>query len=298
MSNKKVSVIIPFYNGVGWLHEAVDSVLNQTYNNFEIIIVNDGSPEDVSGFLEKYKERINYVFKENGGPAAARNLALKMATGSYIAFLDADDIWLPTKTEKQIAFMEEKNIVWSHTGFYNWYPEDNKLILKNNSRDHGNVFVQSFMSLRANTPAIIIKKECLDEHPEFFFYEDMRYSEDSSLWSKISYHYPLGLLKEPLIKVRQRGTNADLFSLIRYESKVSIYSKIKQRVYSDIPKFVLFIYKIYIFQNNILEFMKDSWKVKKPTLEFIGKIFWTFPFILERIYLKIITFNKNNAFTK
>lgn len=298
MTKKKVSVIIPFYNGVGWLYEAVDSILSQTYDNFEIIVINDGSPEDVSGFLEKYKEKIIYRFKENAGPAAARNLALKLATGDYIAFLDADDIWLPTKTEKQIAFMEETGLEWSHTGYFNWFPEDDKLVHKDNSRDHGNVYVQSFISLRASTPAIIIRRECFLNHAEFFFFEDMRFSEDSSLWSKISYHYPLGLLKEPLIKVRQRGTNADLFSLIRFQSKTSIYSKIKEGVYKDIPKFVILIYQIYILQSHVLNFLSTKLKIGKDVLEFIGKVFWAFPFILERIYLKIITFNKDNTFVK
>ena len=102
---KKVSVIIPFYNGITRLSEAVQSAINQTYNNLEIIIVNDGSPEDVSDFLEKYGDDIKYFYKENGGPASARNFAIQKATGDYIAFLDSDDIWLPTKTEKQIQFI-------------------------------------------------------------------------------------------------------------------------------------------------------------------------------------------------
>src|SRR5690554_2836035 len=100
---KKVSVIIPFYNGVEWLCEAVQSVLDQTYKNFEIIVVNDGSPEDVSGLLSKYGNKIIYRYKENGCAATARNLAMEIATGEYLAFLDSDDLWLPAKTEKQIA---------------------------------------------------------------------------------------------------------------------------------------------------------------------------------------------------
>lgn len=73
--NKKVSVIIPFYNGVEWLSEAVQSVLNQTYNNIEIIVINDGSPENIDGFLKKFGDKIIYKYKENGGAATARNLA-------------------------------------------------------------------------------------------------------------------------------------------------------------------------------------------------------------------------------
>ena len=72
MSSVKVSVIVPFYSQVDWLIEAVDSVFNQTFTDFEIIVINDGSNEDISTFLDKYNDRIIYKWKENGGPGSAR----------------------------------------------------------------------------------------------------------------------------------------------------------------------------------------------------------------------------------
>ena len=90
-----VSVIIPFYNETGWLSEAIESVLRQTYPIHEIIVINDGSKEDVSALLNLYEGKIKYFYKENGGPSSARNLGINLATGDYLSFLDSDDVWLP-----------------------------------------------------------------------------------------------------------------------------------------------------------------------------------------------------------
>ena len=100
--DKTVSVVIPFYANANWLCEAVDSVLAQTYGNYEIIVVNDGSKEDVSDFLKKYGDKIKYYEKENGGAASARNEGIKRAEGDYIAFLDSDDLWTPQKLSVQL----------------------------------------------------------------------------------------------------------------------------------------------------------------------------------------------------
>lgn len=284
--NPLVSVVIPFYNRVDWLGEAIESVLNQTYDNFEIIVVNDGSTEKMDDFLYKYGDKIIYRYKENGGAATARNLALEIATGEFIAFLDSDDVWLPEKTEKQIAFMNESNVMWSHTAYYNWYPEKDKLILNYNSRDYDNVYLQSFVSLRTPTPAIIVKKECFDKHPEFRFPEDMRKAQDSALWSKIAYLYPLGLVNKPFIKVRQRGTNADTSSLIRFNVKTTIYKKIKEGFYKEVTTQILMILKLYVAGNYILNYLSKKFKFNKKTLEFTGKLLWILPFFMERIYLR------------
>lgn len=295
---KKVSVIIPFYNRVDWLCEAVQSVLDQTYKNFEIIVVNDGSPENVDDFLSKYGDKIIYRYKENGGAATARNLAMEIATGEYLAFLDSDDIWLPTKTEKQIAFMEERNILWSHTGYFNFYPDTKKNILKNNSRHYGEVYLQSFLSLKAPTPAIVINKMLFEEHPELSFPEDMRYAQDSALWSKIAYYYPLGLLDQPLVKIRQRGTNADRSSLIRFKVKSLLYDKLTQKEYKDINNRIIFIFRLYKYGNSFLTFLKSKMSFPKVFIELIGKSLWIFPFILERIYLIELNKAKDKKYYK
>ncbi|HHX68885.1 MAG TPA: glycosyltransferase family 2 protein [Gallicola sp.] len=294
--NPLVSVVIPFYNRVDWLCEAVESVLNQTYDNFEIIVVNDGSPENVDDFLSQYGDKIIYKYKENGGAATARNLALKYATGEYIAFLDSDDLWLPEKTQNQITFMEDCSAKWSHTGYYNWYPSEHKLIKMNNRRHFGDVYLQSFLSLKAPTPAIVIKKECFDKHPDFYFPEDLKYGQDSALWSKIAYHYPLALLNKPLVKIRQRGSNADLSSIIRFNVKSFILKKIKEGIYTDIPFYIKSIFKAYELGNRFLSFLHNKLGLKKNSIEIIGKILWITPYIVERIYVLILFIGKDKKY--
>jgi len=91
----KVSVIIPTYNRPRWLPETIESVLNQTYPYMEIIVVNDGSTDNTEGVLEPYMDRIEYIYKENGGPGSAANAGIMAATSEYIARLDDDDLFLP-----------------------------------------------------------------------------------------------------------------------------------------------------------------------------------------------------------
>ena len=95
MGYSKVSVVIPAYNNAEYTIETVDSILQQTHREFEIIVVDDGSTDGTREALKKYGNAIQYVYKENGGACSAMNLGISMATGDYIACLDCDDLWLP-----------------------------------------------------------------------------------------------------------------------------------------------------------------------------------------------------------
>ena len=103
-----VSVIIPVYQGDRFLADAIESVLNQTYTNYEIIVVDDGSTDNSLEVLDPYFDKIRYVFQENQGVAAARNRGIQIARGELIAFLDQDDFWLPDKLALQVACFEAK----------------------------------------------------------------------------------------------------------------------------------------------------------------------------------------------
>jgi len=103
----KVSVIIPTHNpNKKYLHEALDSVFNQTFQDFEVIVVDDGSSVDTKEMLSQYANRIRFFYKDNGGPNTARLLGLRKAHGEYIALIDDDDIWVPDKLQKQVEFLD------------------------------------------------------------------------------------------------------------------------------------------------------------------------------------------------
>ncbi len=105
MAKPLISVVLPVYNGEAYLKAAIESVLQQTYNNYELIIVNDGS-EDNSAVISNSFSEVRYFYQPNQGVAAARNLGIAQATGDYLAFIDADDLWHEEKLADQIAFME------------------------------------------------------------------------------------------------------------------------------------------------------------------------------------------------
>src|SRR5262245_21206862 len=106
-----VSVIIPAYNAAKYIGEALDSVLNQTYASNELIVINDGSPDtdELERELQKYPI-IRYIKQENRGSAAARNARLRCARGEFVAFLDADDKWLPNFLEEQLELFRSSNV--------------------------------------------------------------------------------------------------------------------------------------------------------------------------------------------
>jgi teichuronic acid biosynthesis glycosyltransferase TuaG len=114
-----VSIITPAFNANRTIAQAIESVQAQTFQNWEMLIVDDVSTDDTCAIVEKYVKvdgRIRLLRQRiNGGPARTRNVALKVATGRYIAFLDSDDLWLPGKLERQLAFMAEKGAVLSYT---------------------------------------------------------------------------------------------------------------------------------------------------------------------------------------
>ncbi|MGE5423480.1 MAG: glycosyltransferase family 2 protein, partial [Ignavibacteriales bacterium] len=102
-----VSVVIATYNCSSYITRAVQSALDQTYPNVEVIVIDDGSTDNTPEILQSFRDRIRVVFQENRGPAAARNAGLAMAGGKYVAILDADDYWLPERLEKMISVLED-----------------------------------------------------------------------------------------------------------------------------------------------------------------------------------------------
>ena len=111
MEEVKVSVVIPSYNSARYVVTAIESVLAQTFKDYEILVVDDGSTDDTKEVLSKYGDSIRYLYKPNGGVSSARNYGIEKATGKYVALLDADDFWMPEKLAKQIAVLEaDENI--------------------------------------------------------------------------------------------------------------------------------------------------------------------------------------------
>ena len=127
--NKLVSIITPSFNSARFIEECIDSVLSQTYDNWELLIVDDCSTDNSCELIEKYNDkRIDLIgLEKNVGAAEVRNIAIRKAKGKYIAFLDSDDIWGSTKLEDQIYFMQEKDIAFSFSNYQPISEDGNKL---------------------------------------------------------------------------------------------------------------------------------------------------------------------------
>lgn len=276
---KKISVIIPFYSNVQWLHEALESVFSQTYENLEVILINDGSKEDISSILHRYGHKIVYLYQDNAGPAAARNLGIHHATGEYIAFEDSDDVWLPDKLLVQIAFMERVNAVWSHTGFVYWWPEKNKERLVDSSLDYCDIYQQRFISTKIATPSVVIRKDILDSNPDLRFPINYRNGEDDKLYTQIARLYPIALVQHPYVKVRMRGNNSQGRVFDRFALRVNQYHEIKSL---ELPRMTKFIHWIYYMYSFVLKPSDNKFMI------LIAKILWGVPYVIERVYVRYL----------
>ena len=156
---------------------------------WKLLFVNDGSKDDVSKFVQKYKDKILYIYKENGGPASARNAGINKATGKYIAFLDSDDLWSKEKLVKQVDFMEKTNAIWSHTNYSFFQDSNENKVYKEMKVSYfkGKVFPQCLLSNPIATPCVMIRNSYLQKNPYIRFPEEMRYGQDSFYVAKIGY---------------------------------------------------------------------------------------------------------------
>lgn len=278
----KVSVIIPFYKNVKWLEEAIESVVNQTYKNFEIIVVNDGSDENTKNFLEKYEKFIRYFYKENGGVASARNFGIEKASGEYIAFLDSDDLWKKNKLSNQIEKMRAYNAVWSYTD-YEIFGDHVKTQNKRMVKQPENLYNE--FSHYIGTLSVIIKRNVFVEK-QFKFCEDLKYGEDTVLWTQIIGEYPVLYIPEVLGSVRIRGTNAGRRAASQMIARVKVYDKCVDLIpnYKK-TKSLLFKLGIALCRTGCL-FVNET-NETKIVVEYISRVLYFSPYILFKIDLRL-----------
>jgi glycosyltransferase involved in cell wall biosynthesis len=201
-----VSVIIPFYNRLSWLEEAIKSVLVQSCKDYEIILVDDGSNTTYNFLPNISDNRIRYVRQENRGPAAARNLGIELSQGKFVAFLDSDDLWLPNKLEIQLRYMQDNpKIGLSHTSYTRMSPKGDLLEKISSGKFTGYVYPKIILSCPIATPTVIIRKNILNN---IKFNEGVKIGEDVILWIQISKQHKILGIDIPLTKVRIHGDNA------------------------------------------------------------------------------------------
>jgi glycosyltransferase involved in cell wall biosynthesis len=201
MLNPKVSIVIPTYNRADFLPKTIQSVLNQTYQDWEMIIVDDGSTDKTEEIVKGYKESgIRYiVHKSNLGISAARNTGIKKSKGKYIALLDSDDEWFPEKLSCQMKIFQEKDSKCGVVCTSGYMVKGSKLICTREiPADLDNFYERFLFENFIWVSSVLVKKECFEKAG--LFDENLKSCEDWDMWIRIAKYYKLIFLETPLIK--------------------------------------------------------------------------------------------------
>lgn len=200
---EKISVIIPAYNKADFTVKTVESVLNQTYNPIEIIVVDDGSTDNTKQLLSKYSDRITYIYKKNAGACSARNLGIEVSIGTYIALLDCDDIYLPNKIEMSVDYLNKNTQCgFVYTSVYFIDGQDNILRIYPSLNNLCEGYISRRLLTKNFIPnsTVVIRKACFQKTG--FFDESIFTPADWDMWLRLSENYKAGYINIPLTKYR------------------------------------------------------------------------------------------------
>jgi glycosyltransferase involved in cell wall biosynthesis len=213
MTDCNISVIIPAYNVAELIGRAITSVLSQEFPPQEILVIDDGSTDSTAEVVKNYPG-VKYVYKPNGGAASARNIGIANAQGDWVAFLDADDEWLPNHLQAVTSIIQNNNLVWGCGGFKseNWHITANT-IQYIDSRSEGvfqNYFQASSQAVTFSTIGMVIRRDVL--LAAGMFDESMKTGEDLDLWYNIAHTHPaIGFAWPPTVIYHRRpGSLTDL----------------------------------------------------------------------------------------
>ena len=272
MKDCLVSIIIPTFNTGKYVKEAVDSAVNQTYKNKEIIVVDDGSTDNTREILDFYvrQEKIKYIYQENKGLAGARNTGIKAAKGEFIAFLDSDDIFLPDKIEKQAEFLENHlDCDICYCDIWHFYDDEpNKLMKLDYKYYSGNdVFKNLLKKNFINPLTVVMRRSAVDKYG--VFNEIFKRTEDWEYWVRLAWQgVKFCFLPEILAKYRMRKDSLSF----NWNSEIQ-RKELQLKIFTDLNNEMSFgerkrygIRKIILYHKFKLLYSKLSiflWPLKK-----------------------------------
>lgn len=294
MSNPKISIIIPVYNGSNYLSEAIDSALAQTYENIEIIVVNDGSNDN--GETEKialsYGDKIKYIKKENGGSSSALNTGIKNMAGEYFSWLSHDDLYTPDHIEKMTEKINPKyeNQVIISSGVN--ITADGKELPRTRKPLCGEMDkLKLFENLKngrtINGCGIIIPKAVIDSVG--FFDEKLCYVNDTDYWYRLAiYGCCFTCITDELTKTRVHdGQVTKKKKNLYFKERVILANKIFNALFTDVEKNIelIHIYMLRAVLDDNLKLVKEKIEILKEKKKF--KKIWYFEIYYNYFYGKI-----------
>jgi glycosyltransferase involved in cell wall biosynthesis len=253
-----VSVIIPTFNNAQYVGHAIKSALNQTFQDFEIIVIDDGSTDQTDNAIKEFAEYITYIKQKNQGPAAARNAGIRIARGKYIVFLDSDDEFLPEKLSSQQKYLESNpniDLVYSNGYRFRKNPDGSESLIelqktneifvpkKENEKFVDRLTVKNIFPIHA----AMIKSKCI--HQIGGFDETLSACEDWDLWYRIAEKFSIGFLHCFTIKYRDTENSNSTDMRRNFKSVETVMQKIMNSVsFHTAPKSVV---SNYYFNRGI-----------------------------------------------
>lgn len=255
----KVSVVIPTHNRAPFVLEAVNSVLSQSFKDFELIVIDDGSHDHTFKSLSSHRDHIVYHYQKNQGVSAARNKGISLSKGEWICFLDSDDLWTPQKLEVQFHATQSTGFLASYTDEI-WYRKNKRVNPKIKHEKHSGFIFEKCLPLCIISPSSVMLHKSIFENVGYFD-ERLPACEDYDLWLRIATQYPFLLVRKPLI-IKRNGLGKQLSSqywgLDRF--RVSTLEKLLREVHLTSMQRKL-VWNELKKKSNIL--MQGSFKRKK-----------------------------------
>ncbi len=265
LANPIISIIIPCYNHGNYLEEALESIFSQQYEAVEIVVVDDGSTDNTKAVVEKYNH-VKYIYQDNKGLSAARNIGIKNCSGHLLVFLDADDWLLPGALKTNLAFFESHpDVAFVSGGFKSVYSDSGKSIdttYEVTSGHYINFLRNNFIGMHA---AVMYQRWVFDE---FYFNEALLVCEDYDLYLKISKKYPVYHHTHLIAAYRKHGTNMSsdipkmlrgVLSVLKLQKK-NLANIVERKAYSAGKK----IWKEY-YSKELYDDLKENKRTATPS---------------------------------
>lgn len=250
-NGSSISVIVPVFNRESFIEECLESILAQSVSDYELIVVDDGSTDQTPSKLSRFKEKITVITQKQQGPSAARNAGIEHASGEWLSFLDSDDLWLPSKLEKQLKFLAvETDCKICYTEEI-WFRHGRRVNPGKKHQKYSGWIYPRLLPLCIISPSsVIIHRSVLETVGRFD--ADLPACEDYDLWLRIGAHYPISLIPAHLIIKRNGhpGQQSQKFWGMDRFRVISLVKMIKSGVLS--PEYEAATQKVLFKKCNIL----------------------------------------------
>lgn len=275
----QVSIVLPTYNRAYIIKRALQSILAQTYQDFELLVIDDGSTDNTREVVESFKDpRIHFIQCSHQGGAAARNTGIREAKGAYIAFQDSDDEWLPSKLEKQVTLLSKASfdIGVVYTGCYKTSKSGEKIYIPSDEikQKEGNVYKEMLIGNFVTNQVALVRKECFEQLGGYD--ESLPGMHELDLWLRISKKYRFAYIPEPLVITYFTKDSITAHHDFRLRGREIIFQK-HFREFQEYPSiFAMHAFTIgntRALRGNVwgaIPYLWQSWKTQPLKLKYVG----------------------------